>query len=63
MGVKCVEKVIKMEEKQTKIRLNVTLAPNILEKLDILCREKGVNRPAIVALELDKYWKEEHPDW
>lgn len=52
-----------MENNQTKVRLSVTLAPKTLEKLDILCREKGVNRPAIVAIALDKYWKEEHPDW
>lgn len=52
-----------MENNETKVRVSVTLAPKVLEKLDILCREKGVNRPAIVALALDKYWKEEHPDW
>lgn len=51
-----------MEENRTRVRINLTIAPNMLEKLDILCREKGVNRPAIVALALDKYWKEEHPD-
>lgn len=52
-----------MEENKTRVRINLTIAPNMLEKLDALCREKGVNRPAIVALALDKYWKEEHPDW
>lgn len=51
-----------MDKAQTKVRVNITFAPNMLEKLDILCREKGVNRPAILALALDKYWKEEHPD-
>lgn len=52
-----------MDETKTKVRVNITLTPKNLEKLDFLCREKGVNRPAIVALALDKYWKEEHPDW
>lgn len=52
-----------MEKSETKVRLSVTLAPKTLEKLDILAKEKGVNRPAIVAIALDKYWKEEHPDW
>lgn len=52
-----------MDEIKTKVRVNITLTPRNLERLDILCREKGVNRPAIVALALDKFWKEEHPDW
>lgn len=52
-----------MENPQTKVRLSVTLTPKNLEKLDILVRDKGLNRPAIIALAIDKLWKEEHPDW
>ena len=62
-GAIIVQEVGNVEKNDTKVRLSVTLAPKVLEKLDILCREKGVSRPAIVALALDKYWKEEHPDW
>lgn len=51
--------VCKME---TRVRVQLTLAPNIREKLDILCREKGMMRPALVSLAIDKLWKEEHPD-
>lgn len=57
------KEVVFMEENKTKVRLNITLTPKNLEKLDILCGEKGVSRPVIIALALDKYWKEEHPDW
>lgn len=62
-GAIIVQEVGNVEKNDTKVRLSVTLAPKVLEKLDILCREKGVSRPAIVALALDKFWKEEHPDW
>lgn len=56
------KEVVDVDENRNRVRINLTIAPNMLEKLDILCREKGVNRPAIVALALDKYWKEEHPE-
>lgn len=51
--------VCKME---TRVRVQLTLAPNIRDKLDELCREKGMMRPALVSLAIDKLWKEEHPD-
>ena len=47
---------------ETRVRINLTVAPNMLEKLDQMCREKGMMRPALVALALDKLWKEEHSD-
>ena len=47
---------------ETRVRVQLTLAPNIREKLDELCREKGMMRPALVTLAIDKLWKEEHPD-
>ena len=34
----------------------------IMEKLDKLCAEKGVKRPAVISFAIDKLWKEEHPD-
>lgn len=52
-----------MDKPETKVRVNLTIAPKMLEKLDILCREKGLNRPAMMAIAIDKLWKEEHPDW
>ena len=52
-----------MENTETKVRVSVTLTPKNLQKLDILVRDKGLNRPAIIALAIDKLWKEEHPDW
>lgn len=55
--------VINMKENETKVRVSLTLTPKTVEKLDYLCREKGVSRPAIISIALDKYWKEEHPDW
>lgn len=51
--------VCKME---TRVRVQLTLAPNVRDKLDELCREKGMMRPALVSLAIDKLWKEEHPD-
>lgn len=47
---------------ETRVRVQLTLAPNVREKLDELCREKGMMRPALVSMLIDKYWKEEHPD-
>lgn len=47
---------------ETRVRINLTITPGMLEKLDTLCREKGVMRPALVAMAIDKLWKEEHPD-
>ena len=40
-------------------RIQVTLAQNVLEKLDALCAEKGMKRSAVLSLALDKFWKEE----
>lgn len=40
-------------------RITVSLAPATIEKLDQLCAEKGVKRPAIISFAIDKLWKEE----
>ena len=47
---------------ETGKRIQVTLAQNILDKLDALCAEKGMKRSAVLSLALDKYWKEEKAD-
>ncbi len=47
---------------ETRVRVQLTLAPNVRDKLDELCREKGMMRPALVSLAIDKLWKEEHSD-
>lgn len=44
------------------VRVQVTIAKNVLEKLDRTCREKGMRRSAVIALALDKLWKEEEAD-
>lgn len=44
------------------LRITVGLSPVVLDKLDQLCEEKGVKRPALVSIAIDKLWKEEHPD-
>ena len=44
------------------VRMGLTLSPKTAEKLDQLCREKGVKRPAVVSFAIDLLWKEEHTD-
>lgn len=43
-------------------KITVTLSPVIMEKLDKMCEEKGIKRPAVISIALDKMWKEEHAD-
>lgn len=40
-------------------RIQVTVGPKVLEKLDKTCEEKGVRRSAIVSLALDEYLRKE----
>ncbi len=49
-----------MEGKTT--RITIKLAPVIMEKLDQICEEKGIHRPAAVSIAFEKLWKEEHTD-
>ena len=44
------------------VRVTVALSPVVMEKLDQMCTEKGVKRPAIISFAIDKLWKEEHAD-
>lgn len=43
-------------------KITVGLAPVTMEKLDQLCQQKGVKRPAVISIAIDKLWKEEHTD-
>ena len=43
-------------------KISVALAPSTMEKLDELCREKGVKRRAVISFAIDLLWKEEHTD-
>lgn len=44
------------------VRMQITLAPEIAEKLDLYCKKKGVRRSAVISFSLDELWKEEHSD-
>nr|CRY93670.1 hypothetical protein [uncultured prokaryote] len=44
------------------VRVGLTLSPGTVEKLDKICSEKGVKRPAVVSFAIDLLWKEEHAD-
>ena len=43
-------------------RITVGLSPVVMDNLDRLCEEKGLKRPALLSIAIDKLWKEEHPD-
>ena len=44
------------------VRIGLTLSPGTVEKLDKICKEKGVKRPAAVSFAIDLLWKEEYSD-
>lgn len=44
------------------VRMQVSFTPAVAEKLDRYCQEKGLRRSAVLALALDKLWKEERTD-
>lgn len=43
-------------------RLQITLRPEVLEKLDVLALEMGLKRSAVLSLLINEKWKEEHTD-
>lgn len=43
-------------------RVTVGLSPGILDKLDRICSEKGLKRPAAISIAIEKLWKEEYAD-
>lgn len=48
-----------MEERS---RLQITLLPGVLEKLDVIARDMGLKRSAVIALLINEKWKEEYAD-
>lgn len=44
------------------VRITVGLSPGIMEKLDKICAEKGIKRPAALSIAIEKLWKEEYAD-
>lgn len=44
------------------VRMQITLAPAVAEKLDLYCKNKGVRRSAVLAFALDKFLREEETD-
>lgn len=55
----CLE-VIDVED--TMKRLQISLRPEILERLDVLGVEMGLKRSAVISLLITEKWKEEHAD-
>lgn len=55
-----------MAEKAKKVpteyarKISVTLAPVAMEKLEEMSKRKGLNRSAVLALAVEKLWKEEY---
>lgn len=43
-------------------RLQISLRPEILERLDVLGVEMGLKRSAVISLLITEKWKEEHAD-
>lgn len=43
-------------------KITVALSPGVLDKLDEICNEKGVKRPAALSFAIDKFWREECSD-
>lgn len=43
-------------------RLQATLSRVAMERLNQLVAEKGMSKSAVVALAIEKLWKEEHTD-
>lgn len=41
-------------------KITVQLSPVVLQKLDQICKEKGIRRPAAMSIAIDKLWKEDH---
>lgn len=40
-------------------KVQITLSDTAMEKLEQLCKEKGVKRSAIIAMAIDKFYREE----
>lgn len=58
----CVMLVFEVVSMEKGVRIGLTLSPGTVEKLDKICKEKGVKRPAAVSFAIDLLWKEEYAD-
>lgn len=47
---------------ETRVRYQMTFSPKTAEKLQKLATDKGLTKSALVAVAIDKLWKEERPD-
>jgi len=45
---------------ETSKKLNISLASVAMEKLEEMKKRKGLTRSAVVALAIEKLWKEEY---
>lgn len=43
-------------------RLQITLAPDVLERLDVIARDMGLKRSAVLAILITEKWKEDYSD-
>lgn len=43
-------------------RLQLTVSKSTMERLLVICEDKGLSRSAGVSLAIDKLWKEEYSD-
>lgn len=50
------------EKMKTVVRFQLTFSPKTAEKLQKLAADKGLSKSALVAVAVDKLWKEERPD-
>ena len=46
----------------TNVRFQMTFSEKTAEKLQKLASDKGLSKSALVAVAIDKLWKEERPD-
>ncbi len=46
----------------TNVRFQMTFSEKTAEKLQKLAADKGLSKSALVAVAIDKLWKEERPD-
>ena len=43
-------------------RVQISLRSDVLERLDVLAREMGLKRSAVLSLLINEKWKEKHTD-
>ena len=43
-------------------RVQISLRSDVLERLDVLAREMGLKRSAVLSLLINEKWKEDHTD-